>query len=830
MKQKLSIFMWVVFFAAVLTWLSLAEYTAELRNAYDWAFTNKITTQTSIDTARLDSEITRQALSKMMVVYSKDMLYKEPDQSVKCNFKDKDEITEDLKWYAIEACQLWIMGQWEEIFNPMWKVTRAEFWTILSRALWWDMYEGSNPYYLAHLAALEEKWLLDDISDAEETNISRWEVITALMRSINWVGYTPLLFSEDLDDYYYTYDPEIEYLMIENNLSEKEKEVVREYMKELNEWLVSKIDEALEYLYEWEDEEDLMTTINKAEEKFKSIKKDFNKYISDYINLYETLNVDLSDTSPYTPWEKLLELKKLINSVNIVLDWGKEMISLAKDVCIEYNCDFKSHEEEIEEKYWDKIEKIWENYEILNDEFDDAEDNYFDYLEEYKMLNKYWRAYEDTLVDPEDADYLPKDAVSISWYLVWEDLTRYQGDVKDQKLEGHWVLTFENYYYSGEWKNNEPNWFWEIQWKDFRYIWNFRNWEPDWYWVWTNGIVTYTWEWLKGERHWKWEISTDEYYFSWEWKFDDIIKWEIIYTNWLKYKWGFRHDEFDGQGKLTLVSNDVYEWNFNYWEIDWYGKLTTANWEVYSWKWEEGFLSGQGVLIKDWKVMIASKIDVIENQWNDTIVITDWVDTLTIMNKNIWANEVWTWETSYGSYFKWWNNTAFNSLNTWDSKEFIKAGTWVWEEKDQGPCPKWYHIPSTNEWNWLVNLWKLKNNISYFSSGDVKKYMDTFKLPYAWYRYWFTSNTWFDLLSWSIDDIKKTEYDGFALRYSDRNIYYGGRYWSSTSSYHIDSNSPEYMYQWFHIMNYDAENDNSYEFTSNSSIEEVAYPIRCFKD
>jgi hypothetical protein len=30
------------------------------------------------------------------------------------------------------------------------------------------------------------------------------------------------------------------------------------------------------------------------------------------------------------------------------------------------------------------------------------------------MLNKYWRAYEDTLVDPEDADYLPKDAVSIS--------------------------------------------------------------------------------------------------------------------------------------------------------------------------------------------------------------------------------------------------------------------------------------------------------------------------------------------------------------------------------------------------------------------------------
>ena len=62
MKQKLSIFMGVVFFAAVVTWLSLAEYTAELRNAYDWAFTNKITTQASIEEERLDSEITRQAL------------------------------------------------------------------------------------------------------------------------------------------------------------------------------------------------------------------------------------------------------------------------------------------------------------------------------------------------------------------------------------------------------------------------------------------------------------------------------------------------------------------------------------------------------------------------------------------------------------------------------------------------------------------------------------------------------------------------------------------------------------------------------------------------
>ena len=53
------------------------------------------------------------------------------------------------------------------------------------------------------------------------------------MRSINGVSYSPLLFSEDLEDYYDTKDPEIECLMIENNLSEKEKEIIRLYVDEL---------------------------------------------------------------------------------------------------------------------------------------------------------------------------------------------------------------------------------------------------------------------------------------------------------------------------------------------------------------------------------------------------------------------------------------------------------------------------------------------------------------------------------------------------------------------------------------------------------------------
>ena len=73
-----------------------------------------------------------------------------------------------------------------------------------------------------------------------------------------------------------------------------------------------------------------------------------------------------------------------------------------------------------------------EGYKKLGmEEFDNATDKFNEYIEEYKQINKYWRIYEDSLIDPEEASYLPKDAVSISGYLVWEDYTRYQGDVKD---------------------------------------------------------------------------------------------------------------------------------------------------------------------------------------------------------------------------------------------------------------------------------------------------------------------------------------------------------------------------------------------------------------
>ena len=47
----------------------------------------------------------------------------------------------------------------------------------------------------------------------------------------------------------------------------------------------------------------------------------------------------------------------------------------------------------------------------------------------------------------------------------------------------------------------------------------------------------------------------------------------------------------------------------------------------------------------------------------------------TIMDRNLWAINPWTWESSYGYYLTWWEEDIV--------------------------CPEWYHIPSTWEWLWI---------------------------------------------------------------------------------------------------------------------------------
>jgi len=47
----------------------------------------------------------------------------------------------------------------------------------------------------------------------------------------------------------------------------------------------------------------------------------------------------------------LLKIEEFNTAIFKVLDTTKEMISFAKNICEEYNCDLESNKEVIEEKY-----------------------------------------------------------------------------------------------------------------------------------------------------------------------------------------------------------------------------------------------------------------------------------------------------------------------------------------------------------------------------------------------------------------------------------------------------------------------------------------------
>lgn len=178
-KLLISSILWLLFVFTVCLWL---DYSSELKQAYNWAYQNEITTQSSIEKANLQWKITREEMAKMITNYAINILWKSPDTTKSCLFLDSN-INPELVQFVTESCQLWLMGQWITSFKPKDYVTRAEFWTILSRVLWWDKYEGWVIYYEKHLKALQNEWIMKKIDTPMDKEI-RWYVMLMLMRSV----------------------------------------------------------------------------------------------------------------------------------------------------------------------------------------------------------------------------------------------------------------------------------------------------------------------------------------------------------------------------------------------------------------------------------------------------------------------------------------------------------------------------------------------------------------------------------------------------------------------------------------------------------------------
>ena len=142
------------------------NYGAELEGAYAYAYGVGATTQYPIENANIYGAITRAELAKVISNWAEKVLGLAPDTSAACSFSDIASLKgSDLYDAVIRSCQLGLMGQGITAFRPYDTVTRAEFGTILSRALWGDKYDGGTPYYAAHLNALKAEGIMTMIND-----------------------------------------------------------------------------------------------------------------------------------------------------------------------------------------------------------------------------------------------------------------------------------------------------------------------------------------------------------------------------------------------------------------------------------------------------------------------------------------------------------------------------------------------------------------------------------------------------------------------------------------------------------------------------------------
>lgn len=164
-----------------------SPFNKELTDAYAYAFWVKITTISSIEKANMQWVLIRSHLAKMMSEYAIKVLWQTPDTSRSCVFSDMQNQSEELKMYAVQACQLWLMGLKTDgtpatKFTPTGEVTRAIFGTTLSRALRGETYNWWTNRYEKHLKALQNGAIMTKIDKPFNSEL-RGYVMLMMMRA-----------------------------------------------------------------------------------------------------------------------------------------------------------------------------------------------------------------------------------------------------------------------------------------------------------------------------------------------------------------------------------------------------------------------------------------------------------------------------------------------------------------------------------------------------------------------------------------------------------------------------------------------------------------------
>ena len=295
-----------------------------------------------------------------------------------------------------------------------------------------------------------------------------------------------------------------------------------------------------------------------------------------------------------------------------------------------------------------------------------------------------------------------------------------------------------------------------------------------------------------------------------------------------------------------------------------------AKWETCPDGWRGQIIYNDGDITytdTNWKVF--------SGMW--TITFTDGVNSITMLDRNLWASTAGTWKDSYWYYFQWWNNYGFlpwenetdiervdvtwygrNNpyvsekfiVNTWqwnyselsenDEEEYADGlWWWVWDYRDntwdsseghdymrQWPCPDWYHVPSGGEIIELVSLWSNANNVTTTPNDKLAINISRYSGFYDFLDdFWIPLNGRIDYnVTSSADDwwVQKASIDAnLKLKNSNKFTYF----WSSSPYYLTDKLSHEELY-WKSRRLSIGPNAKSHWSIERSN----GFPVRCFAD
>lgn len=482
-----------------LSTISLAfAYTQEQIEAYQWAYKNGITTQPTIEQAKLNSNLTRQAFAKMVVNYLENVVWMKQSTSNSCSFLDENKITNDLKPFVRKTCAYGIMWSDWKNFNPTQFVDRGQLWTVLSRIIWGDRYNVDGKwYYIYHLNALKDYGIMNKI-DNPKVYAKRWDVMIMLKRIYE---------KSDLDvDNWSQISVSTEGLLLTKDLEVDEDWNVITCLGKNG----KKNGKRASYYPNWQVE--LEGTCKNGQETGKRTYYYENWQIAFEGNMKKTNVEDWKWTYYYESWKKLAE-----GSFENGIQNGKRT-SYYENGKVEYEWSYKNGKKDGKWITYYENGKIEYEENYKNGNFDWEQIHYY---QDGSIKNK-WNYKDGKLVEEWDKEDI-KDWKTTYYYENWN--IQAVGNMKNGKQDGKRTLYYENWSIEFElnYKNGVANW------KAVSY---FKNWKIESEWNMKNDYY----DWKRTFYYESWNIAVEWNYKDWKetwkrtyYKENGEIEWEQRY-------------------------------------------------------------------------------------------------------------------------------------------------------------------------------------------------------------------------------------------------------------------------------------------------------------